>query len=50
MLAAPQELHVYLDFKLDESYTPTKLSIRAGAGAHDLKVGVQHLLHHAVLC
>lgn len=28
---------MYLDFKLDESYTPSKISVRAGTGAHDLK-------------
>ena len=29
---------LYLDFKLDESYTPSKISIRAGDGFHNLKV------------
>ncbi|KAK2982677.1 hypothetical protein RJ640_027665 [Escallonia rubra] len=28
---------VYVDFKLDESYTPSKISIRAGDGFHNLK-------------
>ncbi|KAB5556857.1 hypothetical protein DKX38_007766 [Salix brachista] len=28
---------LYLDFKLDESYTPSKISIRAGDGFHNLK-------------
>ena len=28
---------IALDYKLDESYTPSKLSIRAGTGYHDLK-------------
>lgn len=32
-----QELAVFLDYKLDESYTPNKLSIRAGTSVHDLK-------------
>jgi len=27
-----------MDFKLDESYTPSKISIRAGDGFHNLKV------------
>lgn len=27
------------DFKLDESYTPNRLIVRAGSGVHDLKVG-----------
>lgn len=29
---------MHLDFKLDESYTPNKIVVRAGTGAHDLKV------------
>lgn len=28
---------LYVDFKLDESYTPCKISIRAGDGFHNLK-------------
>ncbi|RAL44619.1 unnamed protein product [Cuscuta campestris] len=28
---------LYVDFKLDESYTPNKISIRAGDGFHNLK-------------
>ncbi|CAI9110791.1 OLC1v1010876C1 [Oldenlandia corymbosa var. corymbosa] len=28
---------VYVDFKLDESYTPSKISVRAGDGFHNLK-------------
>ena len=28
---------IYVDFKLDESYTPQKISVRAGASFHDLK-------------
>ncbi|CAD7700693.1 unnamed protein product [Ostreobium quekettii] len=32
-----QELHLYLDFKLDESYTPNKIAIRAGNSYYDLK-------------
>ncbi|KAJ7953017.1 Anaphase-promoting complex subunit 10 [Quillaja saponaria] len=28
---------LYVDFKLDESYTPRKISIRAGDGFHNLK-------------
>jgi anaphase-promoting complex subunit 10 len=30
------DIALYLDFKLDESYTPRKLSIRAGTTFHDL--------------
>jgi anaphase-promoting complex subunit 10 len=30
------EVAFYLDYKLDESYTPKKLSIRAGTTFHDL--------------
>lgn len=29
---------LYVDFKLDESYTPSKISVRAGDGFHNLKV------------
>lgn len=29
---------LYVDFKLDESYTPSKISIRAGDGFHNMKV------------
>ncbi|OQR82974.1 anaphase-promoting complex subunit 10 [Achlya hypogyna] len=31
-----QEVALYLDYKLDESYTPRKISIRAGTTYHDL--------------
>jgi len=31
------EIALYLDYKLDESYTPKKLSIRAGSTFHDLQ-------------
>ena len=31
------EVAVYVDYKLDESYTPSKLSIRAGTSFHDLR-------------
>lgn len=31
------EIAVYMDYKLDESYTPSKLSIRAGTSFHDLR-------------
>lgn len=37
--ATAQELHLYLDYKSDESYTPSKVSIRAGTAMHDLQVG-----------
>lgn len=30
-------VHLYLDFKLDESYTPSKISIRVGTSYQDLK-------------
>jgi len=33
------ELHLFLDYKTDESYTPSKVSIRAGTALHDLQVG-----------
>ncbi|BDA40715.1 Anaphase-promoting complex subunit 10 [Coccomyxa sp. Obi] len=32
-----QELTIYLDYKLDESYTPIKISVRAGTSVYDLK-------------
>lgn len=32
-----QLLSLYVDFKEDESYTPSKISIRAGDGFHNLK-------------
>lgn len=32
-----QDIGLYLDHKLDESYTPRKISIRAGTTAHDVK-------------
>jgi len=42
---AVREVALYLDFKLDESYTPKKLSIRAGSTVHDLKeVRVEHVV------
>ena len=31
------EIVIYTDFKLDESYTPSKISIRAGSTFHDLQ-------------
>jgi anaphase-promoting complex subunit 10 len=32
-----QEVVLYIDFKLDESYTPAEISVRAGTGFHDLQ-------------
>ncbi|BBN12628.1 anaphase-promoting complex subunit 10 [Marchantia polymorpha subsp. ruderalis] len=32
-----QQLALYVDFKLDESYTPNKISVRAGNSFHDLR-------------
>jgi len=32
-----QDIRLYMDFKMDESYTPQKISIRTGTGYHDLK-------------
>mmetsp|Transcript_19007 Transcript_19007/g.37511 ORF Transcript_19007/g.37511 Transcript_19007/m.37511 type:complete len:201 (+) Transcript_19007:23-625(+) len=32
-----REVCLYADYKLDESYTPNKISLRAGTGFHDLK-------------
>eukprot|EP00126_Sphaerothecum_destruens_P008799 Sdes_comp20344_c0_seq2m14105 len=33
-----KEICVYTDYKQDESYTPSKLSVRIGANFHDLQV------------
>ncbi|GLT39146.1 hypothetical protein SLA2020_133530 [Shorea laevis] len=33
-----QLVALYVDFKLDESYTPSKISVRAGDGFHNLKL------------
>jgi anaphase-promoting complex subunit 10 len=30
------EISLYVDFKLDESYTPAKIAIKAGSGFHDV--------------
>lgn len=35
--AGPQEISLYVDFNLDESYTPEKISVRLGNGCNDLK-------------
>ncbi|KAG8468530.1 hypothetical protein KFE25_013613 [Diacronema lutheri] len=32
-----QEIAIYTDYKLDESYTPSKIAIRAGTMFHDLQ-------------
>ncbi len=32
------ELRIYIDIKQDESYTPNKITIKAGNGLHDLQV------------
>ena len=32
-----RELALYADYKLDESYTPSKISVRAGNSFHDLR-------------
>ena len=31
------EVALYLDYKLDESYTPKKIALRSGSTVHDLK-------------
>lgn len=39
-VALPVRIHeivIYTDFKLDESYTPSKISIRVGSTFHDLQ-------------
>jgi anaphase-promoting complex subunit 10 len=37
LVASVQELHLYVDFKLDESYTPSKISVQAGNTYQDVK-------------
>lgn len=32
-----KEVAIYLDFKLDESYTPSRVSIRIGTSFYDLR-------------
>lgn len=40
----PVQIVIYTDFKLDESYTPAKISIRSGTTFHDLQeIHVQEL-------
>lgn len=36
-IVIPQRLAILLNFDIDDSYTPTKLLIRAGTGLHDLQ-------------
>lgn len=33
-----QCISLYVDYKLDESYTPSKVAVRAGTNFHDLTV------------
>lgn len=41
---AINEVALYLDYKLDESYTPKKIAIRSGSTMYDLKeIHVQHI-------
>ncbi|KAG0649015.1 Cyclosome subunit 10 [Hyphodiscus hymeniophilus] len=35
-LVSIRSIRIYLDFETDESYTPTKISLLAGTGYHDL--------------
>lgn len=30
-------MHIYTDYKLDESYTPSRISLRAGTHFNDLQ-------------
>jgi hypothetical protein len=41
-----QELSVYVDFKLDESYTPKTISVRAGNSIQDMKA--RSLMHSSI--
>lgn len=38
-----QEVAIYVDHKLDESYTPNKVSLRAGNSHHDFRVRVTRI-------
>ena len=38
-----QELRLYIDFKQDESYTPSLISVRVGSNFHDLRVRARAL-------
>ena len=33
-----QQIAIYTDYRQDESYTPSKIAIRAGSHFHDLQV------------
>ncbi len=37
-LSYSQRIDIFADYKQDESYTPRKISIRAGTNFHDLQV------------
>ena len=37
-LAEQKCVSLYMDYKLDESYTPSKVAVRAGTNFHDLTV------------
>lgn len=45
---ALQQVAINVDFKVDESYTPNKISIRAGNSFHDLRVPTHTLQTFAV--
>ena len=42
------QLSLYLDYGMDESYTPKKLCVRAGTTAHDLRDVMFINLHEPV--
>jgi len=35
-----QRVAIYVDYQLDESYTPSKISLRAGSSQTDLQVSI----------
>ena len=39
-----QWVSLYMDYKLDESYTPSKVAVRAGTNFHDLTVSTDSQL------
>ena len=42
-------MRVYLDYQLDESYTPTKMTFWGGIGMHDLVCAIVTLIAATLL-
>lgn len=43
-----QDICIYTDYKLDESYTPSRISIRAGTHFNDLQVSNTIVCNQAI--